>query len=231
MVQYLASDLFKGIGKRTAEKIVDHLGEHAISKIMDDPEALNGVVNKQKAQEIYETIVEHQGLEKVMSFLNGYGFGTKLSIKIYQQYKEMTLEVIRNNPYQLIEEVDGIGFGRADDIGRALGISGNHDDRVRAGCFYTLENVSLQLGHVYMRKDQLVRETMSLLNNQEGRVTEEDIIGCIETMQSEGKVIIEEERVYLATLFYSEKGVVKSIRRLMNQEETPSFPEAEVLKR
>ena len=142
----------------------------------------------------------------------------------------MTLEVIRNNPYQLIEEVDGIGFGRADDIGRALGISGNHDDRVRAGCF-TLENVSLQLGHVYMRKDRLVRETMSLLNNQEGRVTEEDIIGCIETMQSEGKVIIEEERVYLATLFYSEKGVVKSIRRLMNQEETPSFPEAEVLKR
>ena len=71
--------------------------------------------------------------------------------------------------------------------------------------FYTLENVSLQLGHVYMRKDQLVRETMSLLNNQEGRVTEEDIVGCIETMQSEGKVIIEEERVYLATLFYSEK--------------------------
>ena len=68
MVQYLASDLFKGIGKRTAEKIVDHLGKHAISKIMDDPEALNGVVNKQKAQEIYETIVEHQGLEKVMSF-------------------------------------------------------------------------------------------------------------------------------------------------------------------
>ena len=71
--------------------------------------------------------------------------------------------------------------------------------------FYTLENVSLQLGHVYMRKDQLVRETMSLLNNQEGRVTEEDIVGCIEMMQSEGKVIIEEERVYLASLFYSEK--------------------------
>ena len=71
--------------------------------------------------------------------------------------------------------------------------------------FYTLENVSLQLGHVYMRKDRLIRETMSLLNNQEGRVTEEDIISCIEMMQSEGKVIIEEERVYLASLFYSEK--------------------------
>ncbi|AWC33977.1 SF1B family DNA helicase RecD2 [Bacillus cytotoxicus] len=229
MVQYLASDLFKGIGKRTAEKIVNHLGEHAISKIMDDPAALEGVVNKQKAQEIYETIIEHQGLEKVMSFLNGYGFGTKLSIKIYQQYKEMTLEVIRNNPYQLIEEVDGIGFGRADDIGRALGISGNHNDRVRAGCFYTLENVSLQYGHVYMEKEQLVRETMSLLNNREGTVTEEDIVQCIEMMQGEGKIIIEEERIYLASLYYSEKGVVKSIHRLMSQKETPSFPEAEVL--
>ncbi|WP_410983570.1 ATP-dependent RecD-like DNA helicase [Bacillus cereus] len=229
MVQYLASDLFKGIGKRTAEKIVDHLGEHAISKIMDDPSALEGVVNKQKAQEIYDTIIEHQGLEKVMSFLNGYGFGTKLSIKIYQQYKEMTLEVIRNNPYQLIEEVDGIGFGRADDIGRALGISGNHNDRVRAGCFYTLENVSLQDGHVFMERGQLVQETISLLNKQEGIVTEEDVVQCVEMMQGEGKVIIEDERIYLASLFYSEKGVVKSIRRLMNQEETPSFPEAEVL--
>ncbi|PFE01177.1 ATP-dependent RecD-like DNA helicase [Bacillus cereus] len=229
MVQYLASDLFKGIGKRTAEKIVDYLGEHAISKIMDDPAALEGVVNKQKAQEIYDTIIEHQGLEKVMSFLNGYGFGTKLSIKIYQQYKEMTLEVIRNNPYQLIEEVDGIGFGRADDIGRALGISGNHNDRVRAGCFYTLENVSLQDGHVFMEKGQLVRETMSLLNKQESAVAEEDVVQCVEMMQGEGKVIIEDERIYLASLFYSEKGVVKSIRRLMNQEETPSFPEAEVL--
>ena len=72
-------------------------------------------------------------------------------------------------------------------------------------------------------KNQLVRETMSLLNNQEGRVTEEDIIGCVEMMQSEGKVIIEEERIYLASLFYSEKGVVKSIRRLMNQEKHLHF--------
>ncbi|PHA00862.1 ATP-dependent RecD-like DNA helicase [Bacillus pseudomycoides] len=229
MVQYLASDLFKGIGKRTAEKIVDHLGEHAISKIMDDPAALDGIVNKQKAQEIYDTIIEHQGLEKVMSFLSGYGFGTKLSIKIYQQYKEMTLEAIRNNPYQLIEEVDGIGFGRADDIGRALGISGNHADRVRAGCFYTLEHVSLQEGHVYMDKDQLVRQTMELLNNQETAVTEEDVLQCTEMMQGEGKVIIEDERVYLASLYYSEKGVVASIHRLLDQEELPSFPESELL--
>ncbi|MDM5156587.1 ATP-dependent RecD-like DNA helicase [Bacillus sp. DX1.1] len=229
MVQYLASDLFKGIGKRTAEKIVDHLGEHAISKIMDDPAALEGVVNKQKAQEIYDTIIEHQGLEKVMSFLNGYGFGTKLSIKIYQTYKEMTLEVIRNNPYQLIEEVDGIGFGRADDIGKALGKSGNHSDRVRAGCFYTLEHVSLQEGHVFMEKGQLVQETIGLLNHQDGAVTEEDILQCVEMMQGEGKIIVEEDRIYLASLFYSEKGVVTSVRRLMDQEEEPSFPESELL--
>lgn len=229
MIQYLSSDLFKGIGKRTAEKIVEHLGEHAITKIMDDPSALDGIVNKQKAQEIYDTVLEHQGLEKVMSFLSGYGFGTKLSIKIYQQYKEMTLEVIRNNPYQLIEEVDGIGFGRADDIGRALGISGNHMDRVRAGCFYTLEHVSLQEGHVYMNKEQLVRETLTLLNNQDVSVTEEDVLGCADIMQGEGKLIVEDERIYLASLYYSEKGIVKSVNRLMAQDEPSSFPEAEIL--
>ncbi|WP_416827879.1 ATP-dependent RecD-like DNA helicase [Ectobacillus polymachus] len=229
IVQYLSSDLFKGIGKRTAERIVQKLGEHTISKIMDDPDALEGIVGKDKAQEIYKTVTEHQGLEKVMSFLSGYGFGTKLSIKIYQTYKEQTLEIIRNNPYQLIEDVEGIGFARADEIGKVFGISGDHPDRIRAGCLFTLENVSLQDGHVFMTNEQVAQQSLQLLNHRENTVQVDQIHTCFELLQKEEKVVIEEERVYLASLYYAEKGLVSSLYRLLKQEDQEEFPESEFL--
>ena len=84
--------------------------------------------------------MEHQGLEQAMIALNQYGFGPQLSMKIYQAYKETTIDVIQNNPYQLVEDVEGIGFARADDLGFQLGISGNHPDRIKAGCLYILEH-------------------------------------------------------------------------------------------
>ncbi len=230
LIQYLSSDLFKGIGKKTAEKIVNELGEQAISKIMDDASVLDGIVNKEKAMEVYQTIIEHQGLEKVMSFLSGYGFGTRLSIKIYQTYREQTLEVIRTNPYQLIEDVEGIGFGRADEIGKAFGISGNHPDRVRAGCLFTVEHVSLQEGHVYITKEQLLHQTLSLLNNHETTVIEEDVLQGILSLAEDEKLVMEEDRVYLSSLYYAEKGLVTSLHRLLHRDqEIEEFPESEFL--
>lgn len=230
IIQYLSSDLFKGIGKKTAERIVDQLGEAAISKILDNAAVLEGILPKEKANEVYYTIVEHQGLEKVMSFLSGYGFGTRLSIKIYQLYREQTLEVIRSNPYQLIETVEGIGFGRADEVGRAFGIHGNHPDRIRAGCLYTLEHVSLQEGHAYMTGEQLVEQTNKLLNARESAVSDEDILACLAKLSEEEKVVVEDGHIYLSSLYYAEKGLVTSIFRLLHQdEEVEQFPESEFL--
>ncbi|GAA3321216.1 hypothetical protein GCM10020331_036070 [Ectobacillus funiculus] len=114
-------------------------------------------------------------------------FGTRLSIKIYQLYREQTLEVIRSNPYQLIENVEGIGFGRADEVGRAFGIHGNHPDRIRAGCLYTLEHVSLQEGHAYMTAEQLIEQTNKLLNARESAVSDEDILACLAKLSEEEK--------------------------------------------
>ncbi|WP_088044365.1 ATP-dependent RecD-like DNA helicase [Bacillus sp. EAC] len=220
VIQYLSSDLFKGIGKRTAEKIVDHLGEAAINKILDNPDSLEGVPSlaKGKAKEIYETILSHQGLEKVMSFLSGYGIGTALSIKIYKTYNETTLDVIRTNPFKLIEDVDGIGFGRADEIGRAIGITGNHPDRIRAGCIYILEHLSMQDGHVYITQDQFIDETRQLLMKQDKELVEPvDISREMNRLIADGKLVIEDERIYLAALYYAEKGIVNSIQKLLSE--------------
>ena len=124
VVSYLSSEIFKGIGKKTAEKIVETLGDNAITKILNQPSLLDSVpkLPPEKAKDLYETLMEHQGLEQAMIALNQYGFGPQLSMKIYQAYKEMTMDVIQSNPYKLVEDVEGIGFARADELGFQLGI-------------------------------------------------------------------------------------------------------------
>ena len=148
----LSSEIFKGIGKKTAEKIVETLGENAITKILNQPSLLDSVpkLPSEKAKDLYETLMEHQGLEQAMIALNQYGFGPQLSMKIFQAYKETTIDVIQSNPYKLVEDVEGIGFARADDLGFQLGISGNHPDRIKAGCLYILEQECMQNGHVFV---------------------------------------------------------------------------------
>ncbi len=130
VINYLAGEMFKGIGKKTAEKIVEMLGENAISKILNQPSLLDSIpkLPPERAKMLYDTLMEHQGLEQIMVALNQFGFGPQISMRIYQSYKEQTLEIIQKNPYQLVEDVEGVGFGRADELGHQLGITGSHPD-------------------------------------------------------------------------------------------------------
>ncbi|MCH6266760.1 ATP-dependent RecD-like DNA helicase, partial [Neobacillus citreus] len=233
VIAYLSGEMFKGIGKKTAENIVETLGEDAISKILNQPSLLDTIpkLPPDKAKQLYETLMEHQGLEQVMVALNQYGFGPQLSMRIYQTYKEKTLEIIQKNPYQLVEDVEGIGFGRADELGYQLGISGSHPDRIKAGCLYTLENECMQTGHVYMQAEALLEQVKALLEENQRDVIDflaisNEIIG----LEKEGKIIGEEKRVYLPSLYFAEKGLVTSIKRILQQTEyQDQFPESEFL--
>jgi exodeoxyribonuclease V alpha subunit len=232
VIQYLSSDLFKGIGKKTAAAIVETLGERAISKILEDPHVLDDVpkLSKAKAKELYETLKEHQGLEQIMIALSQFGFGPQLSMKIYQVYKDETLEVIRQNPYQLVEDVEGIGFGRADELGYQLGISGNHPDRIRAGCLYIMEQSCMQEGHVYITYEQLLGKVKELLETKRNEnIDEADISREMMHLTEEGKLISEEDRFYVPSLYFAEKGIVSNVKRLLQQSEMTTFPEAQFL--
>ncbi|WP_407675624.1 SF1B family DNA helicase RecD2 [Peribacillus glennii] len=233
IASYLSSDLFKGIGKKTAEVIVETLGENAISKILEQPSLLDSVpkLSPEKAKSLYDTLIEHQGLEQVMISLNQYGFGPQLSMKIYQVYKQDTISVVQANPYKLVEDIEGIGFGRADELGYQLGISGSHPDRIKAACLYTLETQSLQEGNVYLEADQLLESVKKLLEeNKRDRIEFGEISDEIIKLGEEGKVIVEERRVYLPSLYFSEKGIVTNINRILAQTEYENqFPESEFL--
>ncbi|MGX6442860.1 SF1B family DNA helicase RecD2 [Neobacillus sp. K501] len=233
VIGYLSSEMFKGIGKKTAENIVEVLGENAISKILNHPSLLDSVpkLPPDKAKMLYDTLMEHQGLEQVMVALNQYGFGPQLSMRIYQAYKENTLDKIQSNPYQLVEDVEGIGFGRADELGYQLGIYGNHPDRIKAACLYTLESESMQTGHVFIYVEDLLIRVQSLLEeNKRDQIEFTDISQEIIKLEEEGKIIGEEKRVYLPSLFFAEKGLVTSINRILQQTEYKDlFPESEFL--
>lgn len=137
IVHYLSSDLFVGIGKKTAETIVDKLGANALRLILEDPNALDAVprLSAEKKEVIRSTIEQNLGLERVMIQLNEWGFGPQLGMKIYQTYRTEAIELLMENPYRLIEDIEGIGFFRADELGAKLGITGNHPDRVKRAYF------------------------------------------------------------------------------------------------
>jgi exodeoxyribonuclease V alpha subunit len=233
VIQYLSSDLFKGIGKKTAEKIVEALGENAINKIINNPDILKDVpqLSPEKARDLSKALLEHQGLEQVMMTLSQYGFGPQLSMKIYQKYRDQTLDIIRKNPYQLIADVEGIGFSKADELGRAIGMIGKHPDRIKAACLYIIEQFCMQEGHVYLVREQLVERVKELLEaNQSERIAEVDIIRELEHLVEEGKLIFEGDRYYLPSLFFAEKGFVSNIKRILEQDEYEDlFPESEFL--
>ncbi|MBS4222531.1 SF1B family DNA helicase RecD2 [Lederbergia citrea] len=233
VVTYLSSDLFKGIGKKTAERIVDALGENAISQILGNPSLLDSIpkLGPETAKELYDTLLEHQGLEQVMIGLSQYGFGPQISMKIYQVYKDEALTTLQKNPYQLIEDVEGIGFGRADELGSQLGITGNHPDRIKAGCLYVLEQECMQNGHVYLEAADLLERVKILLeDSQPVEIPFQDISTEVIKLEEEGKIIGEEKRIYMPSLFFSEKGIVTNIHRIMEQNEyADQFPESEFL--
>ncbi|MCM3091353.1 MULTISPECIES: SF1B family DNA helicase RecD2 [unclassified Cytobacillus] len=233
VANYLSSELFKGIGKKTAEQIVETLGEDAITRILNQPSLLDKVpkLSPEKAKSLYDTLMEHQGLEQAMIALNQYGFGPQLSMRIYQVYKEMTIDVVQNNPYKLVEDIEGVGFGRADELGYQIGISGNHPDRIKAACLYILETESMQAGHVYIEAKPLLQSVKKLLEENKHDVIEyRDISNELIKLEEEGKIKAEGQKVYLPSLYFSEKGLVTNIKRILKQTQyDEQFPESEFL--
>lgn len=233
IVQYLASDLFKGIGKKTAETIVKELGVGAINKILADPSVLSKIprLTKEKAEQLSEALSQHQGLEQIMISLAQFGFGPQLSMKIYKAYQDQTLQKIEENPYQLVKEIEGIGFVKADELGSQVGMSGKHPERIKAACLYTLESSSLQDGHVYLKLEQLIIETKQLLDqSKQEEVIETDISAELINLAEDKQIIIEENRVYYPSLYFAENNTAKHIEKILQQTEYDElFPESEFL--
>ncbi|WP_155974295.1 SF1B family DNA helicase RecD2 [Streptococcus ruminantium] len=231
LVKYFSSEHFKGIGRKTAEKIVQLYGEDTIDKILAEPEKLTqitGLSSKNK-QAFIEKLRLNYGTEMILAKLAGYGIPNKLAFQIQDQYKEKTLKIIEENPYQLVEDVQGLGFTIADKIAENLGIASDSPQRFRAGMLFSLIHRSMETGDTYVEARDLLEATLELLEKSrhielDPAAVAKELTGLIvdEKVQQEGTKIFDN------SLYFAEHGIHKNLTRLMGKNGFKPFPRKEV---
>ncbi len=163
--RYLGSGLIQGVGPSTAKLIVRHFGEETLTILSEHPERLAEVpkMGKKRWKQIAEAFREQQTAREAMVFLQTYGVPATLSVKISKLYGERTPAVIRQNPYRLCEDLEGVGFLTADRIGAALGVAADSEGRIQAALRYILKDAAAAMGHVYLPREELERKAAQLL--------------------------------------------------------------------
>ena len=233
LIAYLSGEKFPGIGKKTAEKIVDLLGEEAIDRMLEEPTLLEQIpgLNESKQKMILDTVRQNHGMDQVIVGLSRYGFGSQLSFAIYQAYKNEALAIIEENPYQLVEDIEGIGFKRADGIAEQLGIEASSPQRFRAAVLHQIFAQSLQTGNTFIHAQDLLEQTLRLLETSRPiEIVPDDLASTIIQLVEEGKIQQEETRLYENSLYFSEWGIASSIERLLSRKKEIVYPEKKISK-
>ena len=233
LIAYLSGEKFPGIGKKTAEKIVDLLGEEAIDRMLEEPTLLEQIpgLNESKQKMILDTVRQNHGMDQVIVGLSRYGFGSQLSFAIYQAYKNEALSIIEENPYQLVEDIEGIGFKRADGIAEQLGIEASSPQRFRAAVLHQIFAQSLQTGNTFIHAQDLLEQTLRLLETSRPiEIAPDDLASTIIQLVEEGKIQQEETRLYENSLYFSEWGIASSIERLLSRKKEIVYPEKTISK-
>jgi len=160
LIKYFSSDHFKGIGKKTAEKIVQLYGDNTIDKILEDPSKLESIsgLSKENRDNFVAKLKLNYGTEQILSKLAEYGLTNRVAIDIFNHYKEESLEIIQENPYQLVEDIQGIGFKIADQLAEQLGIEADAPQRFRAALVHSLFETSVENGDTYVEARDLLEK-------------------------------------------------------------------------
>ena len=215
--RYLGSGLIRGIGPATAVLIVRQFGEDTLSVLSEHPERLTEIpgIGPKRMAMISESYREHQGARQAMIFLQSYGIPAALAVRIGKFYGDRTPEVVRQNPYRLCDDLEGIGFRTADRIGIALGVAPDSDSRIRCAVKYVLRELSASAGHVYLPEEELCAASAALL-----QVPRELCGRALTGLLLASELIAEEDgagfrRIYLPSFWRAEQEVALRIRELM----------------
>ncbi len=221
ILNYLSSGVIKGIGKKMAERIIDHFGTDALEIIQYAPQRLTEVsgIGESKAETIAEAFEEQRELREIILFFSQYGITPSYAVRIYKKYKEMAIAYIQENPYRLADEISGIGFKKADQIARAMGISLNSKYRIHSGIKYMLGTFHGE-GHTYAPGDILIDRTRELLS-----VEESEVVEGLQELALKQKIQLERQDeeiiVYSMPYFYAETNTCNKLIELSQVELEP----------
>ncbi|MBE6668199.1 MAG: ATP-dependent RecD-like DNA helicase [Ruminococcaceae bacterium] len=215
MLRYLASRAIKGIGPKIAQRIIDEFGEDSFDVIENHPEWLASSIkglSLKTALAASESFKEQSGIRSAMMFFRDY-FGAATTVKIYKQFGSASVDIAKKNPYRLCNEVDGIGFERADHMARELGFDNFHTERVMSGVRYVLTSNAMQNGHVCLPREKLKQTAAMLLS-----VGEDDADEAISNLLRMGalKYVMRDERqmIYDRDAYDAEKYIAKKLFKL-----------------
>ena len=218
---YLSSGLIKGVGPKTAERIVEAFGEDTFVILDNEPERLATVkgIGKRTAKGIQEAWSEHRGIRDLIMFLQPHGVSTAYAVRIYKFYGKHALTVVQENPYRLAMDINGIGFITADTIAQKIGFDVDSPLRAEAGTLYMLTKTSDE-GHVYFPLDALVTKTSDLLNIHPDLVEE-----AVKTLERDERVVIDElsngqTAVYRSRYYAYESGISTYIKKILGSPKT-----------
>ena len=218
--RYLGSGAVKGIGAALAGRIVRKFKEDTFRIIEEEPERLAEIkgISERKAREISSQLEDKKDLRKAMIYLQKYGISAKLAAKIYNHYGMRVYKVMEENPYELADNIEGIGFRTADEIAARIGIHTDSDYRIKSGLFYTLQQ-AVGEGHIYLPQEELLRRARTLLEVEIDDIEKHVMDLCIEKKVVMKECVNEnknenEIRIYPAHYYYMELNTAKMLHDL-----------------
>ncbi len=215
ILKYLSSGLIKGIGEKTAQKIYDALGENVLEILEDNFDILleKKLVPKTKFNEMKESWLQHSETRQAMVYLQSFGVTPSNAVRISKYYGNNTINIVNEDPYRLCYEVWGIGFKTADSIAFKLNFGEHHPKRLEAAVIYILSEANND-GHVYLYENELYKKAYELLNFN---LSDDAII--INNLLKQKRIVIKDDRVYLAQIFYAERKIERILYNMGKEEE------------
>lgn len=217
LVKFFSSDVFPGIGKVTAEKIVNAYPEDTINAILNNSSKLINIFSSAKRNNFIKLLKENMGQDRVLAELSKYGLSMSINLRMIEEYHEEAIQVLETTPYRLVEDIQGVGFKIADKIALELGIAADDSGRIRAGLLHIVITHSRSTGDTYLLYSELIHLTQELLE------TSRHVEILLSKIEEEFTHLLEEEKiqalhdkVFENSLYFSEEKIQNSLLSFQN---------------
>ena len=218
VIEFLSSDLFSGIGEKLAKSIVEKLGENAIDLIIKDSTVLNDIkgLTPKKINTIKETLKQYEESNNIYVHLTQIGFNIKDSMLIYNKYKKHTLDIINDNIYKIISDIDELNFTKVDNIAMNLNIDKLSPERIKACIIYIMNELTFQTGNTYLEYEEIIRGVENYLQEE---ISMDDFDEYMYYLEKERRIINYNKHYYLYEIFSNENYIADRILSLTTKEE------------
>ena len=219
VIEFLASDLFPGVGAKSAEMIVETLGEDTLNLILENVSNLYLVpkMTEKKAKKIFDILTKYNESHSTIVYLSDLGFNMRDSLNIYNTYKSSTIVNLEHNIYKIAEDIVGINFETLDKIARKLNIEANDPRRVKAAIIYIMKAIMFKQGDTYLEKEEIASEVLNMLEHS---INHDEIEDYLFELKEEEKIVIDEYKHYIKSMYDSENYITEKISRLNNLSDT-----------